>query len=104
MSRINISSHRCFSQKSCLSLSHAISLSPDGIGILLYKSSFKANPFIHCFSNCDLSLIHINLRQSQKGPVMNFGSAIKSGFNGYFDFSGRSSRSEFGGGCCLPIF
>ena len=25
---------------------------------------------------------------------MNFGSAIKSGFNGYFDFSGRSSRSE----------
>ena len=26
---------------------------------------------------------------------MNFGSAIKSGFNGYFNFSGRSSRSEF---------
>ena len=26
---------------------------------------------------------------------MKFGSAIKSGFNGYFNFSGRSSRSEF---------
>ena len=36
----------------------------------------------------------IVLRQLQTGAVVNFGSAIKSGFNGYFDFSGRSSRSE----------